>query len=385
MYQVMEAAFWVSVLMMFYTYVGYPMFVYVVARIIPKATAAGPFEPSVTVLITAYNEERDIKEKIENTLLLEYPSDKLEVVVASDGSTDATDEIVKKFNGRGVRLFRQEGRVGKTETQNNAVKQAKGEVILFSDATTMYRSDVLRAIMPNFADDRIGCVAGKLIYVDQVNSEVGAGAKSYWNYETFLKENESKACSLIGVSGCMYAVRKSAYVPMYPEACSDFLICTVVYRQGLRSVFEPNAVCYEDINDRSDKEFQMRVRIISQTLTDLWRNRDMMNPFSNGLFALQLASHKMARYAVPLFLVIVFGSALYLAADSRFFQLVLGTQTIFYLCAFLVWASRGKYGGAGVYAIPFYFVLGNLAIIRGVIKFLKGDRYQKWEPFRTSI
>ena len=133
----------------------------------------------------------------------------------------------------------------------------------------MYRSDVLRAIMPNFADDRIGCVAGKLIYVDQVNSEVGAGAKSYWNYETFLKENESKACSLIGVSGCMYAVRKSAYVPMYPEACSDFLICTVVYRQCLRSVFEPNAVCYEDINDRSDKEFQMRVRIISQKLTDL--------------------------------------------------------------------------------------------------------------------
>jgi cellulose synthase/poly-beta-1,6-N-acetylglucosamine synthase-like glycosyltransferase len=200
-----------------------------------------------------------------------------------------------------VRLFRQEGRVGKTITQNNAVEQATGEIILFSDATTMYQPDVLRRMLPNFADKTIGCVAGKLVYVDDSRSNVGKGAKSYWSYETFIKESESRACSLIGASGCLYAVRKSAYKPMYAEACSDFLIATKIYEQGLRSVYEPTAICTEETNRKAGKELQMRVRVISQTFNDLWRNRRMLNPFHGGFFAVELFSHKLLRYAAPLF------------------------------------------------------------------------------------
>ena len=211
-------------------------------------------EPNVTVLITAYNEENDIRAKLENTLQIDYPQEKLEILVASDGSTDKTDEIVREFSARSVKLFRQEGRVGKTLTQNNAVEESSGEIILFSDATTMYERDVLQAMLPNFADETVGCVAGKLIYVDSTESGVGKGAKSYWNYETFIKENESRACSLIGASGCLYAVRKSAYKPMYPEACSDFLIATILYEQGLRTVYEPNAVCTEETNKKATRK-----------------------------------------------------------------------------------------------------------------------------------
>jgi cellulose synthase/poly-beta-1,6-N-acetylglucosamine synthase-like glycosyltransferase len=384
MYQLMWVIFWFSAFALIYTYFGYPLLVYLVARLSSRNIAFGPYEPDVTVLITAYNEEKDIKEKLENTLALNYPQNKLEVIVASDGSTDRTDHIVKGFENRGVRLFRQEGRLGKTETQNNAVQRAKGEVILFSDATTMYRPDVLHALMPNFADSGIGCVAGKLVYVDKANSEVGVGAKSYWSYETFLKENESRACSLIGVSGCMYAVRKSAYVPMYPEACSDFLICTVVYRQGLKSVYEPKAVCFEETNDRSKTEFQMRVRIISQTFTDLWRNREMMNPFKNGFYAIQLISHKLMRYMVPYFLILVLVSSAILAINSTLFQILLLLQTVFYLAgvgSFLLHNSNRK---LGILALPFYFLLSNFAAGAGFLNFVKGNRYARWEPARGA-
>lgn len=293
--------FLISIAALFYVYAGYPILVWLVSQLAPKNIKRGVFEPNVTVLITAYNEEKDIRVKIKNTLKIGYPKEKLEILVASDGSTDRTDEIVREFASEGVKLFRQEGRKGKTYTQNKAIEQAKGEIILFSDATTAYQIDVLREILPNFADESVGCVAGKLVYVDETKSNVGKGAKQYWNYETFLKERESLACSLIGASGCLYAVRKSAYQPMYPEACSDFLICTIIYRQGLRSVYEPKAICTEETNRQADKEMRMRVRIISQTFIDLWRNRDMLNPFRSGFYAIELTSHKVLRYAVPVF------------------------------------------------------------------------------------
>ena len=379
-----KIVFWTSIAALFYVYAGYPLLVYLVSRLAPKRVKRGVVEPKVTILITAYNEEKAIRQKLENTFLIDYPAEKLEILVASDGSTDRTDEIVKEFASRGVRLFRQEGRVGKTVTQNNAVEQATGEIILFSDATTYYRPDVLREILPNFADASVGCVAGKLIYVDGSASNVGKGARSYWNYETFLKQSESNACSLIGASGCLYAVRKSAYRPMYAEACSDFLICTIVYEQGLRTVYEPRAVCTEDTNRQTDKEMRMRVRVISQTFTDLWRNRRMLNPLRGGFYAVELVSHKVLRYAVPLFLLLIFVSNLSLAPSGLFFEIVFLAQVAFYLLALTGWAFEKMGVALGVLAIPHYFALANLASVFGFYQFLRGARYAAWEPIREK-
>jgi cellulose synthase/poly-beta-1,6-N-acetylglucosamine synthase-like glycosyltransferase len=379
-----QIIFWSSVAAFLYVYVGYPLLVYLVSRLFPKKIKRAAIEPKVTILITAYNEEQAIRQKLENTLNIYYPKNKLEILVASDGSTDRTDEIVKEFADKCVRLFRQEGRVGKTVTQNNAVERATGEIILFSDATTDYRQDVLQEILPNFADASIGCVAGKLVYVDSSASNVGKGAQKYWNYETFLKEAESRACSLIGASGCLYAVRKSAYRPMYPEACSDFLICTVVYEQGLRSVYEPRAVCTEDTNRQTDKELRMRVRVISQTFTDLWRNRQMMNPLRSGFYAVELVSHKVLRYSVPLFLLLIFVSNAVLMPHAPLFEILFLGQIAFYLLAFIGWAFEKMGARIGVFAIPHYFVLANLASIFGFYKFLRGERYATWEPIREK-
>jgi cellulose synthase/poly-beta-1,6-N-acetylglucosamine synthase-like glycosyltransferase len=379
-----EIVFWASVGMLFYVYASYPLLVYAVSRLFPKRINKSFFEAPVSIVITAYNEERDIRAKIENTLSLDYPPEKLEIIVASDCSTDRTDEIVGEFAGRGVKLYRQAERKGKTSAQNMAVEKAMGEIILFSDATTLYDTKVLRAMLPNFADETVGCVAGKLIYIDDSSSSVGKGASSYWNYETFLKKSESRACSLIGTSGCLYAVRKSAYQPMYPEACSDFLIATLVYKQGLRTIYEPQAVCTEETNQKSQKEMQMRVRVISQTFTDLWRNREMLNPLKNGFFAVELVSHKLLRYSVPIFLILVLLAAGIGTFYSTFFLAVFVLQLVFYATALTAWFLEKMEIKIGVLAIPLYFVLTNLAALIGFYKFLRGERYARWEPIREN-
>jgi cellulose synthase/poly-beta-1,6-N-acetylglucosamine synthase-like glycosyltransferase len=379
-----EIIFWSSAAVLFYTYAGYPLFVALVSSIRPRTRRREAIELTVSVVITAYNEERDLAAKLENTLALDYPKELVEIIVASDCSTDRTDEIVQSFASRGVRLYRQPQRLGKTTAQNAAVGLARGEILLFSDATTMYDSGVLRAMMPNFADPTVGCVAGRLIYVDPIGSSIGRGAVSYWSYETFLKKHESRACSLIGASGCLYAVRRTAYLPLYPEAHGDFIIATKMVQQGLRTVFEPEAVCTEETNRRINNELNMRVRVITQTFTDLWRHRAMLNPLRSGFFAIQLISHKVMRYSVPLFLMALFGASAILASGSLFYQTVFAAQIGFYICAALAWVLDRIGVRSRLLAFPQYFLITNLASVLALYKLLRGERYARWEPIREQ-
>lgn len=376
-----EVIFWLSAAALFYTYAGYPLLLALVSAVRPRRVRRGDFESTVSVIITAYNEERDLAAKLENTLALDYPPELFEIIVASDCSSDRTDDIVNEFAPRGVRLHRQPQRLGKTAAQNAAVAQAHGDVILFSDATSLYQPDAVQALLPNFADPSVGCVAGRLIYVDPADSRIGRGARSYWSYETFLKKHESRACSLIGASGCLYAVRRTAYVPLYHEACSDFIIATKMVEQGLRAIYEPNAVCTELTNRRSDNELKMRVRIIAQTFTDLWQHAAMLNPFRSGFYAIQLFSHKVMRYLVPFFLIAIFVASLTLAG-SVFFRILFAAQLAAYACAALAWVLDLVGIRSRLLAFPQYFVLANIASLIALYKFLRGERYAHWEPIR---
>jgi cellulose synthase/poly-beta-1,6-N-acetylglucosamine synthase-like glycosyltransferase len=381
-----KICFWGSVAALGYTFVGYPALVYLLSRLRPRAVKRrADWSPTVSVIITAYNEERALAAKIENTLALDYDPSKLEIIVASDCSSDRTDEIARSFAPRGVVLCRQPSRLGKTSAQNAAVARARGDVILFSDATTLYQPDVLRAIVPNFADPTVGCVAGRLIYVEPgaASTTTGRGARSYWGFETFLKIHESRACSLIGASGCLYAVRRAAYVPMYPEACSDFLIATKMVEQGLRAVYEPAALCTEETNEQTGKELRMRVRVITQTYTDLWRHRRMLNPLRAGFYSVELFSHKVMRYLMPLFLALVFAASLALARASHFYALAAAAQLIFYAAALAGWLSERAGRHHRLLALPMYFALTNLASVLACYQFLRGERYARWEPIRA--
>lgn len=379
---IVELIFWLSVAAVGYAYLGYPLLLILLSRIMHRPVKSEEWTPSVSVVIAAYNEERDLAAKLENTLALDYPKSKLEVIVTSDCSTDHTDEIATSFASRGVRLHRQNERLGKTPAQNAAAAQARGEIIVFSDATTHYRPDVLRLMMPPFADPSVGCVTGRVIYRDRKDSSVGAGTQSYWNYEFFLKKHESAVCSLIGVCGCMYAVRKSAYVPLYNDACSDFVIATTMVEQGLRAVYVPEAVCIEEPNRQARKELAARVRIISQTFADLWRNRAVLNPFTSGFYAIQLWSHKLMRYMVPMCLIAIFASTAFLAQRSTLYAVLFVLQVCFYLAA-LVSSALEKVGlNVRYLALPQYFVITNLASLIAFVKFLRGERYARWEPSR---
>lgn len=377
--------FWISVLMLIYTYAGYPCLVAILSRVRARPVRRDEqWEPAVSVIITAYNEQRDLARKLENTLALEYPREKLEIIVASDGSTDGTDEIARCYAAQGVRLHRQPERLGKTAAQNAAVERARGEVILFSDATTRYRADVLRAIIPSLADPRVGCVAGRLIYVDPARSNVGRGARLYWQYETWLKQCESRIGSLIGASGCMYATRRAAYVPLYEEACSDFLIATIMAERGLRTVFEPAAVCTEETHRQAAKELKMRVRIITQTFSDLWRHREMLNPVRSGFFAVQLFSHKVLRYAAPVFLLTTLAASLPLVRQGSFYTLVPLLHLSLYTAALGACTLERAGRRVAVLALPQYFMLGHLASLLAFYQFLRGERYARWETVRDA-
>jgi cellulose synthase/poly-beta-1,6-N-acetylglucosamine synthase-like glycosyltransferase len=284
-----------------------------------------------------------------------------------------------------VRLMRQPQRLGKTAAQNMAVAEALGEIILFSDATTLHQPDVLRVMVPNFADASVGCVAGRLIYVDPSASNVGQGAKSYWGYESFLKRHESRTCSLIGASGCLYAVRRAAYMPLYHEACSDFIIATKMVEQGLRAVYEPAAVCTEETNRQANKELRMRVRVITQTFTDLWRHRAMMNPLRSGFYAVELFSHKVMRYAVPFLLVTLFVASAALAPRSFFYAAVFVAHVLCYAAALGGWLLERAGVRVRLLTLPHYFVLANLAALIAGYKFLRGERYACWEPIREPV
>ena len=377
--------FAVSVLAIVFAYLGYPLLAFVLSRVIPWPTHKADMTPSVSVIIAAYNEEKDIAAKIENALVLDYPKDKLEIIVASDCSTDGTDRIVRRYAEKGVILHRQPERFGKTMAQHQAVTASSGDILVFSDATTMYRPDVIRKIVRNFADPTVGCVSGQLVYVDQASTtSVGQGCRSYWSYEKFIKQCENRLGSLIGVSGCLYAVRRTAQSRLAKDMIDDFVIATEIHLQGLRSVYEPEAISTEETNNRSRDEFRMRVRIIEQTINALFRYQEILNPFKHGMFAFQMICHKVLRSMVPVWLALAFASSLVLAGDYGFFQLALGLQAALYAGAFGGYLAERMNIKLGPLAIPFYFVLVNAASLVAYLKFLKGQNHVVWEPIRDG-
>jgi cellulose synthase/poly-beta-1,6-N-acetylglucosamine synthase-like glycosyltransferase len=205
-----------------------------------------PVLPKITVIITSYNEEKCIRAKLDNLAGLDYPADLLNVVVASDGSTDSTEEIAATYDPRRVHVLRLEGRRGKTACQNASAAAATGEILVFTDATTRLHAAALKHLVENFADKNVGCVGGRLVYVTDIENVTGRGGEAYWSYELRLRAAESSLGSLIGVSGCPYAVRGSAYRAIHPELISDFVVTMRMQEQGLRTVLATDAICFEE-------------------------------------------------------------------------------------------------------------------------------------------
>jgi len=380
----MTSLFWFQLSLVVYVYAGYPLLL-ALARALGGGRRVAIDEqvlPPVTLVVSAFNEAAVIGEKIENCLDLDYPSDKLQIVVVSDASDDGTDEVVKGYAAHGVKLLRMADRGGKTLGLNAAVAGAGGEVVVFSDANAMYGRDVIRKLVRNFADPAIGAAVGESTYVDpEVESERSEGL--YWRYETTIKRLESSVGSVVGGDGAIYAVLKDLYVPMRADALSDFVNPLQIVQAGRRCVYEPAARSYERAADNFSKEFRRKVRIVNRAWRALWRMKALLNPFRHGFFAFELLSHKLLRWLVPAFLAGLFAVNLALLESGSVYRLAMAGQVVFYLLAFVGYTQRHRAKIPSLLSVPYYFCLVNIASALGILDAFRGKTYTTWSTARS--
>lgn len=377
-----KVIFWLMGFIIAYTYFGYSLLIYLISLMVNNKVKKKDIEPPVTFLITAYNEEGSIRQKLENALNLDYPEDKLEIIVASDGSTDRTDDIAEEFKDRGVVLFRVKGRVGKTETQNRAVKIAKGDIIIFSDATTEYKKDAIKKIVRNYNDPTVGAVSGKYEYRDPKGTQVGLATILFWRYENFIKSRQTRIKTITGACGCIYSVRRELYEPLRRDVISDLVEPLKILEKGYRIGFEPKAVAYEQTTEKSSQEFKMRIRVISRGMNGLLNVKGLLNPFKHGFVSFQLFSHKVLRWLIPFFVIILFFANLALLGD-RFYNMIFILQVFFYLFALLGWIADHFNIKLKLFSLPLYFCVVNLASAVSFIKTIWGEKHIVWETTRN--
>ena len=339
--------------------------------------------PPVSFIISAYNEEAAIGAKLENTLALDYPADRLEVIVVSDGSTDRTEEIVRSFGAR-VKLVSLSGRNGKTMAQNRAVEQATGEILVFSDATTVYEPAALRVLMANYADPHGGGGGGARLHGHRAAGERREECRSiYVDYEHFLRRYESMFCSTLGLGGCACSLRRSLYTPLPADVISDFVEAVTVLERGYRVVLDEEAIVYEPSESYSiAEELQRRTRIIVRGLRGWYYMRGFFHPLRHPWFCFQMLSHRLLRWAAPLFLIAVFVTNAALLAHPVF-RLLFVAQAALYLPAVLAFLLEKRNVRLPGLFVPLYFFVVNLAPLLAIRALLQGEKKVTWETGRT--
>jgi len=381
----MASIFLVLLVIIFYIYFGYPVILILLgflrrSELLKKGDTV---LPRVTLIVTAHNEGKIIRQKIENSLSLDYPKEKLEIIVASDGSTDETNEIVAQYESRGIKLDRLFERKGKTAAQNHAILKSSGEVIVFSDANAIYARNAIKKLVRNFDDNTVGCVCGELKYTDSSKSFAGKGENLYWKYEKFLKRKESQVSSLLGVTGSIYAVRSGLYVPLEKHIISDFVEPLEIVKNRYKVVYEPEAISFEKPSVDMKAEFKRKTRIVTRSIRGLFSERKLLNPFKYGIFSIQLISHKLLRWAVPIFLIGLFVSNLFLWDNGTIYRILLVLQIVFYLSALVGWLFELIGPKINFFHIPYYFCMVNLAALVGWFKYLTGQKEVVWETARN--
>lgn len=385
----LEVLFWLSLFLLVYTYAEFPMLLLLRSHFCPKPIRAAEVTPRVSLVIVAHNEAGVIRKKLENVLSLDYPKDRLEVIVASDGSDDRTTEIVCEFAEQGV-LLAALPRKGKNATLNEIVPLTHGEILAFSDANNMYATDALRNLVRPFADPQVGGVAGNQCYLkDGVANSATSGECAYWGIDRQMKLWESQAGNVIAATGAIYAIRRQFFKPLTRGVSDDATNSYRVIIQGFRLVFEPRAVAYEHVGPSESAEFRRKVRVCVKALTDMEEASVLLNPFRYGFYSLQLFSHKVLRWLAPWPLMLLLVTSFLLWGMGPFYELAALAQSACYGFALLTFVFRKQHFVSRPLirplTLPFFFCLGNLALLLGQIQFLRGQRIDYWEVRRGNL
>jgi poly-beta-1,6-N-acetyl-D-glucosamine synthase len=386
------ALFLIGLTIIAYTYVGYGLVIYLLSKLRGRKNSPSiqpeNLLPEVTILVAAYNEEEFIEDKIKNTLTLDYPQDKLSVIFVTDGSTDSTPHIIKKFHA--VKLFHEPQRKGKIHAVNRVMKFVKTPIVIFSDANTILNAEAVKNIVRHYQDPHVGGVAGeKRIFKQAEDNASGAGEGFYWKYESFLKKKDSEVYSIVGAAGELFSIRTELFEEPEPNTIiEDFVMSLGIAAKGHRFVYEPEAYAMETASANVNEEWKRKVRICAGGFQAITKLKTLLNPFRYGILSFQYISHRVLRWTLaPLFLPIVFISNFILAmGDQPFFKIMFVAQIGFYLLAFLGYMLRDKRISIKGFFVPYYFTVMNLSVFAGFARYIKGKQSVVWERAqRASI
>lgn len=376
----MSIALWLSITLIVYPYLIYPLAIWAIGVVRPRAIQRGAELPTVTILIPAYNEVANIGATIQNKLEQDYPLHKLQIIVISDASDDGTDAVVAGFDDPRVHLLVRTQRAGKAAGLNAAVPLATGEILVFSDGNSLFGPNALRTLVANFADPQVGYVTGSLGFVTVSKHVSSTGIGAYMRFENMIRRMETATGSIIGVNGGIDAIRAELYVDTPAHMITDFILPLTVIARKRRVIFDPLVMAYEVPNSALGSEFRMRVRVALRAMQGLVYMRELLNPLRHPLEAFCLISHKVLRYAGFAFMLVALGCNAALAYDCSFYQFLLGVQVGMYGLALVGMIPTLPKVLKAASTVPSYLLLSNAAFALATLRFMRGDIVAVWRP-----
>lgn len=389
-----ELLFWLSIFVIVYTFLGYGLILFILVKIrrIIKGKRTIPelsldMLPSCTLIVAAYNEESFIRQKISDTLALNYPKDKLELIFITDGSGDGTPEIIKEYSE--IKLLHQDERKGKIAAVHRAVDYVTTDIMVFTDANTYLNKDALINICRHYADPKVGAVAGeKRVQVDKHADASAAGEGFYWKYESKLKQWDSELYSVVGAAGELFSVRRNLYVPVSPDSIlDDFMISMLIAKQGFQIIYEPEAYATETASANVSEELKRKVRIAAGGIQSVIWLKDLLNIFKYGTLSFQYISHRVLRWTITPFLLILaffLNLALFVQTNHLIFKGLFFGQLVFYSLALMGFILEKRQLRVKIMFIPYYFCIMNYAVIAGLLRFLRKKQSASWEKAKRK-
>ncbi|MEQ1796431.1 MAG: glycosyltransferase family 2 protein [Lacibacter sp.] len=386
-----ELLFWISLVIIFYTFIGYGILLFILVRIkrIVKPAKAYDisYEPMVTLVIPCYNEADILEAKIENSKQLEYPADKLKIVFITDGSTDHSATVLSKYPD--IELLHENRRAGKTAAENRAMRFIKTPVVIFSDANTTLNKEAVRNIIRHFADKKTGCVSGeKRVLVDEKDTASAAGEGIYWKYESTLKKWDSELYSAVGAAGELVAFKTDLYTDLPEDTIlDDFMQSLLIATKGYKIVYEPEAFAAETASANVKEELKRKIRIAAGGWQSISRLGKHLSMFKLPVLYFQYFSHRLLRWTVtPFLLLFIFVLNIFLAVEGNlFYQLMMAGQVLFYSAALIGYVLEHRKLRFKPVFVPYYFVIMNYAVLAGLKKYLSGKQQATWDKAQRKI
>ena len=383
----MVICLWVCLLLVFYTFFGYGILLFALVKLRRLIKGKRPLPdnggnwPTVMLIVSAYNEENCIAEKIENSHSLSYPADKIKYLFVTDGSTDGTAEIVGQYPQ--IKLMHRPERMGKIAAIDRAMQEVDTEIVIFTDANTMLNNDALVNICRHYQDAKVGAVSGeKRVQIEDV-SDATAGEGFYWKYESKLKTWDSELYSVVGAAGELFSVRRSLFVPVPPDTIlDDFMISLLIAEKGYRIIYEPAAYATETGSENIQEELKRKVRIAAGGIQSIIRLKGLLNPFNNFVLCFQYVSHRVLRWTITPFLMIlafVLNGIIAFRYPGNFYKALFAAQTLFYTASLLGWLLEKRQVKIKALFIPYYFCMMNYAVMAGIKRYFMKQQSAVWE------